>query len=409
MPPESPSNTTRRIPSRWWLLAVLLVIIFVFLFGPCQRVGKDTRGPEENAPPAVSHDSAQTAVSREETPEAPSSLIPAPREHPPIRAGVPRLKVSPPDLTPRRIAGSVDSWEDWNASFSDTVTRTYSVIFDTSRMDTAAGGVVFSPSGMNLDNLRVKQVECIVDNVKPFVKYTFPGEKVNFGIGVGFAASVSWSGTLRPRPGAVRLETLVPSGDRYSGDVEMARNQFIVVLNSPPGYAYTLRTAIECYVAEGSPKTRTYYTAPATVEFRRMVRFESLIQDRGDTLFLVTNNPAAVRDVAASAPRSTVAAVLVPQHDASEAESLTGEPIPNVRLHVSAPRRLDRSFVILSGGGALVEKNVLDPDFKRTAELKLKGVQLQQVGLPRVTEFVTDTTAVEELKLLYLHFSRLQQ
>jgi len=94
-----------------------------------------------------------------------------------MRVDVPPIKVPPPDISPRRVAGRVDSWEDWNASFSDTVIRTYSVIFDSARMDTVAGGVVFSPSGMTLDNLRVKQVQCVVDNVKPLVKDTFPGEK----------------------------------------------------------------------------------------------------------------------------------------------------------------------------------------------------------------------------------------
>jgi len=408
MPPESQPDSPPKIPSRWWLLALLLLIIIAFLFGPCQRVGEHQRGGEETPSPVLPRDTVRPGSITAPATESPAPLSPRFRERAAARADLPRLSVPPPDLTPRRVAGSVDSWEDWNASFSDTVTRTYSVIFDSARLDTAGGGVVFSPSGMTLDNLRVKQVECVVEKVRPFVKYTFPGEKVRFGIGVGFADAVSWRGALRPRPGTVRLEPLQPSGDRFVEEAVAARNQFIVVLNSPPGYAYTLRTAIECYVEGGAAKTRTYYTESAPVEFRRMIRFESLVRDGGDTIYLVTNNPAAVRDLAAAAPRSRVAAVLVPLRDASEGQSLLDERPANVALHVSAPRTLDRAFVVLSDSVALVEKNVLDPDFRRTAQLKLKGVQLQQVGLPRVTALLTDAGAVQELKLLYLHFSRLQ-
>ena len=408
MPPDSPSDTPRGISSRWWLLALLLVIIIAFLFGPCQRAGEHNGSPNNTPPSVVPRDSVQAGVEKPPGPESPSPQALVVPERPPPRAAIPRLKEPLVDLTPRRIAGSVDSWEDWNASFSDTVTRTYSVIFDSARLDTAGGGAVFSPSGMSLDNLPVKRVECVVESVRPLVKYTFPGEKVHFGIGVGFAAGVSWRGMLKPVPGTVRLETIGGSDDRFSDDAEVVRNQFVVVLNSPPGYAYTLRTVIECFVAGGSTKTRTYYTEPATVEFRRMVRFESLIRDTGDTLCMVTNNPAAIRDMATAAPHCRIAAVLVPLHDASEAESFEDEPIPNVSLHISAPRTLDRSFVVLSDSCALVEKNVLDPDFKRTARLRLKGVQLQQIGLPRVTALVTDPAAVEELKLLYIHFNRLQ-
>ena len=407
MPPDTPSDPLRRLHSRWWLLALLALIVLLFLSGPCQKVGDHRRDRDEVTSHSTIVDTVDIIVPSRPAAESPSTLSAALHAPPALPAEVPHVKVPPPDLSPRRVAGSVDSWEDWNASFSDTVIRTYSAIFDSSRLDTAGGGVVFSPSGLTLDNLRVKQVECIVDSVRPLVKYTFPGEKVNFGIGVAFAAGVSWQGTLRPRPGAVRLDAISPSDDRLSGDAGVARNQFMVVLNSPPGYAYTVRTAIECYVADGSPKTRTYYTAPAKVDFRRMVRFESLIPDTGDTLFVVTNNPAAIRDVAGAAPRSPLAAVFVPLSDPSEGDGLLNEHMPNVRIHVSSPRRLDRSFVILSDSGALVERNILDPDFRRTAELKLKGVQLQQIGLPRVTAFVTNADSVEELRLLYRHFARL--
>jgi len=89
-----------------------------------------------------------------------------------------------PPPRPVTLAGKVDSWEDWNSSFSDTVTRTYSAIFDSARLDTASGArLVFAASGRSEDILRVKRVFCVVDSVRPLVKYTFPGESVDFGIG----------------------------------------------------------------------------------------------------------------------------------------------------------------------------------------------------------------------------------
>jgi len=407
MPPDPPIDTSRRFPSRWWLLALLIVIVIIFLFGPCQKAGEHRGGPGENPPPAAPPESLQTQLIPPAAPVSPSALSPAPGARPAVRPRIPRISQPPPDLSPRRVAGSVDSWEDWNSSFTDTVTRTYSVIFDSARLDTVNGEVVFTPSGTTLDTLRVKQVECLVDNVRPLIKYTFPGEKVNFVIGVGFAASVSWSGTLSPRKSAVRLDQFGSAERGSSDDASVARNQFIVVLHSPPGYSYTLRTAIECYVSGDTGMTRTYYTPPAAVEFRRMVRFQSLVRARG-ALYMVTNNPVAIRDVAVSAPGSTLEAVLVPLRDPSEADDLLKEPMPNVRMHVSAPRTLERSFVILSDSGALVERNVLDPDFKRTAELKLKGVELQQIGFPRITSLVTEPDSVQELRLLFEHYERLQ-
>lgn len=307
------------------------------------------------------------------------------------------------------LAGNVDSWEDWNSSFSDTVTRTYSAIFDSARLDTAPGArLVFAASGRRGDFEVVKQVFCVVDSVKPLVKYTFPGESVDFGIGVGFAAGVSFQGELRPRGRTFPLEYAAAGDERFKDEGTLARNQFVVVLNSPPGYTYTLRTGIECFLdGKDSGRTRTYFTPPAKVEFRRMIRFQSLLAESGDTLFILTANPGAISDLLKAAPRSWIFAVFVPVHDPSEAEALVKEEIPRLLIHVSGPRFLDRSFVILNDSVALVEKNVLDPEFRRTAQLKLKGLQLNRIGLPRVTNLVRGESAVEELKLLFIHFDRL--
>jgi hypothetical protein len=314
-----------------------------------------------------------------------------------------------PSPRPVTLAGKVDSWEDWNSSFSDTVTRTYSAIFDSARLDTAPGTrLVFAASGRSEDFLRVKRVFCVVDSVKPLVKYTFPGESVDFGIGVGFAAGVSFKAELEPRGRTFTLEHVATGDERFTDEGSIARNQFVVVLNSPPGYTYALRTGIECFTGEEGPEgTRTYFTSPAKVEFRRMIRFQSLLAESDDTLFIVTANPGAISELLKDAPRSRVSAVFVPVHDRSESENLLKEEDPRLSLHVSNPRPLDKSFVILNDSLALVERNVLDPEFRRTAQLKLKGLQLNRIGLPRVTSLVRGGSAVEELRLLFIHFNRL--
>jgi hypothetical protein len=267
---------------------------------------------------------------------------------------------------------------------------------------------VFAASGRSEDFVPVKQVFCIVDSVKPLLKYTFPGESVDFGIGVGFAAGVSFQGELRPRRRMFTLEYVAAGDERFKDEGKMARNQFVIVLTSPPGYTYTLRTGIECFLGkEGSEGTRIYFTPPARVEFRRMIRFQSLLAESDDTLFILTANPGAISDLLKAAPQAWISAVFVPVQDPSESEDLVKEEIPRLHIQVTPPRPLDRSFVILNDSVALVEKNVLDPEFKRTAQLKLKGLQLNRIGLPHVANLVRGESAVEELKLLFIHFKRL--
>jgi hypothetical protein len=305
------------------------------------------------------------------------------------------------------VVGRVDSWEDWNSSFSDTVVRTYSAIFDSARIDTLPGGrIVFSPTGRQSDYRRVKRVFCAVDSVRQLVKYTFPGESVDFALGVGFAAGVSLQGALNPGGKTFALRSYTPE-ERPDGDqAKEVRNQFVVVLNSPPGYAYSIRTGIE--IADDAGGTITYYTRPSTVEFRRIIRFHTLARDAGDTVLILTANPRAIEEISKVVRRSLVDAVFVPAHDPSEASQLRSESLPNVRLHVSVPRKLEQSFVVFNDSEAIVETNRPDPDFEHTGRLKLKPAQLSRIGYPRVTQFRDREESVEELRLLFLHYDRLQ-
>jgi len=75
-PTETEPDPPRKIPSRLWLLALLLVIIIAFLFGPCQKVGEHSRGPNDAPSPAAAHDSLQAGPV---TPRAPES--PHPEQH----------------------------------------------------------------------------------------------------------------------------------------------------------------------------------------------------------------------------------------------------------------------------------------------------------------------------------------
>jgi hypothetical protein len=390
---------------------IILLIVAALLVRPWEyNAGSKGTAEKVNLPP--SRDSS-TLVIVEPPPPSP---VPVPVPNAPertrlnkkvfTRESARRVMPSPRPVT---LAGKVDSWEDWNSSFSDTVTRTYSAIFDSARLDTVSGSrLVFAASGRSKDFVRVKEVFCIVDSVKPLVKYTFPGESVDFGIGVGFETGVSFQGELRPHGRMFTLEHVTTGDERFKEEGSIARNQFVVVLNSPPGYTYTLRTGIECFLGEeGSDRTRIYYTPPAKVEFRRMIRYQSLLAESGDTLFVLTANPGAISDLLKAAPQAWISAVFVPVNDPSEAEDLVKEEIPRLRIYVTAPRPLDRSFVILNDSVAIIEKNILDPEFKRTAQLKLKGLQLNRIGLPRVTNLVRGEPAVEELKLLFIHFKRL--
>jgi hypothetical protein len=408
---STPKGTNSRKYGFFLAFGLVLLIVATLLVRHWEHgTGSKESAGKVNLP--ISVDSSTLAIIEPPHPgSVPAPVVNAPE---PARAKkkLPKpergKRVMPPPR-PMTLTGKVDSWEDWNSSFSDTVTRTYSAIFDSARLDTASGArLVFAASGRSEDFVRVKKVFCIVDSVRPLVKYTFPGESVDFGIGVGFAAGVSFKGELQPRGRMFTLEHVATGDERFTDEGSIARNQFVVVLNSPPGYTYSLRTGIECFMGEErSEETRTYITSPAKVEFRRMIRFQSLLAESGDTLFIVTANPGAISDLLKDAPRSWVSAVFVPVHDRSESEDLLKEENPRLRIQVSVPRPLDKSFVILNDSVALVEKNVLDPEFKRTAQLKLKGLQLNRIGLPRVTNLVRGESAVEELKLLFIHFDRL--
>jgi hypothetical protein len=388
-------------------LGLILFVLGVILFRPREHTS-ELETKDVAVTPSLPADTSALVITE------PARPAPAPvtegtaretRKLPP--PGVPvRLKPVPAPVT---LAGKVDSWEDWNSSFSDTVTRTYSAIFDSSRLDTASGDrIEFSATGRRGDFVPVRRVFCTVDSVRPLLKYTFPGVSVDFVIGVGFASGVSFKGELQPRTGTFDLEVDATADERIKEEGNIALNQFVVALNSPPGYRYTVRTGIECFLAgENSGRTRLYYTPAAKVEFRRMVRFQSLLGESADTLFILTTNPAAITDLAKWAPRSWISAVFVPVHDPLESEDLLKLKVPNLLIHVSVPRPVEKSFVIFNDSVALVEKNIIDPEFKRTAQLKLKGVQLSRIGLPRVTNLVRGESAVEELKLLFMHYNRL--
>jgi hypothetical protein len=413
--PGAPNGTKGKKYGFFFALGLILLVVAALLIRPWEHsTGSKESAEKLNPPPSAEISKLPIIETPITAPPPASGPAPVPNAPGPARvkgkASTPeRGKRVMPPFRPMTLAGKVDSWEDWNSSFSDTVTRTYSAIFDSARLDTAAGArLVFAASGRSEDFVRVKRVFCVVDSVKPLVKYTFPGESVDFGIGVGFAAGVSFTGELQPRGRTFTLDYVATGDGRFTDEGSIARNQFVVVLTSPPGYTYILRTGIECFSGEeGSEGTRTYFTHPARVEFRRMIRFQSLLAGSDDTLFVVTANPGAISDLLKEAPRSWISAVFVPVHDRSESEDLLKEEIPRLHLNVSAPRPLDKSFVILNDSVALVEKNVLDPEFKRTAQLKLKGLQLNRIGLPRVTNLVRGEPAVEELKLLFIHFNRL--
>jgi hypothetical protein len=137
------------------------------------------------------------------------------------------------------------------------------------------------------------------------------------------------------------------------------------------------------------------------VEFRRMIRYKSLLSAASDTVFLLTGNPRAISELGRMLPRSVVSAVFVPRNDPDEADALDGGTPANVRLHVTAPRILDQSFLIINDSDAIVEENQIDPDFRHVAQLRPRSAPLDQAGLPRITHRILSRPAVNRLKAIF--------
>ena len=342
-------------------------------------------------------------------PAPPVALSPVAVSAEPGKPAIPKTTTNPPgrerpDYSPVNISGRVDSWEDWNSSFSDSISRTYSVIFDSALLDQVPGGqMVFSPTGRRSDFLPVKRVFCAVDSVRPLVKYTFPGQDVDFVIGVGFASGISLRGALEPQARTCELEPINPEYQEVDASAKVIRNQFVVQLSSTPGFAYVIRTGIECASAREGNRSRIFYLRPSAVEFRRMIKYSLLARDAADTVLILTANPKAIVDLSDVVRRSVLKAVFVPAKDPDEADDLWGRKLPNVELHVTSPRVIGQSFVVFSDSEALIERNTPDPDFVHTVQLNLKLRKVDRIGYPRVTNLTTDPSAILELKRAFRH------
>ena len=387
------------------LLASLIALILRWPQGAQPRT--DLNEPVQDlTQPDTSKTGISIAVETPPSPPVTPSQEPAKLRVGPRKAG--SAERERPDYAPVNVSGRVDSWEDWNSSFSDSISRTYSAIFDSARLDTISGRLVFSPTGGRNDFLPVKRVFCVVDSVRPLVKYTFPGQDVDFVIGVGFAVGISFRGALDPGARTCELEMFIPEPETESDTAaEIMHNQFVVQLGSVPGYSYVIRTGMECASAEEGKRSSVYYLRPSVVEFRRMVKYGLLARDAGDTVLILTANPKAIVDLSEAVRRSVLRAILVPAQDPDEADALYGKKLPNVELRVNSPRILDQSFVVFNDSEALVEKNTPDPDFMHTVQLNLKQRQVDRIGYPRVTQLFTDKSAVLELKRLFLHLAHL--
>jgi hypothetical protein len=241
--------------------------------------------------------------------------------------------------------------------------------------------------------------------VREVIKYTFPGQSVNFSVGPGFVGSVFFNGTLSPKESRIRLALMNPQQKPTYYESGRAPNQIIIFLHSRPGCAYRLRTGVEC-VQEGKPGSiTTYYTRPTVVVFPKIVRFETFLPEAGDTVFIVSNNPKAIKDLAKALPHRVVYAVLVPVTAVSEGENPEKEELPNLHLHISSIGDLDESFVVLNGSLALIEEKMLDPDFTSIARLCLKESEMNQIGYPRVTRMVRGKSVVIRLMSRYQEYA----
>jgi hypothetical protein len=323
---------------------------------------------------------------------------------------VPKESVPPPPAKPPKAAHSVphfeslinarvDTWADWNSLFSDTIRQTYSALLDSARLDTLPGArIALTFRGGGADRALVKRVFCKVESVRVDVKYMFPGEAVDFSVAPGFLGSVFFHGALQPRKGVYALKRVARQSNRPSGDSEFVPRQIVLALDSPPGFAYTVRTGIECLGRDGSGSQQPFFTSVKTVEFPRMVKISALARAAADTVLILSNNPRAIHDVAEAVPAATVLCLLISEDDIPEEELRTIRDYPNARLRVGARKEIDASFVVLNRSQALIEDRDLDPEFKRIAELCLKEGEMDRIGYPRVTRLVGERAVVQRLE-----------
>jgi len=89
----------------------------------------------------------------------------------------------------------------------------------------------------------------------------------------------------------------LPGDDRFTDEGSIARNQFVVVLNSPPDTPTRSEPASSASWVRRCGRDPDILHFSGKVEFRRMIRFQSLLAESGDTLFVVTANPGAISDL----------------------------------------------------------------------------------------------------------------
>ncbi len=408
----------RTISKRLLLGAVVALVVALLALWPWRQSGTPPAiGPTERVSPASTSDTSSGTLHSGE-----SLLEPDPSRAPALASA--EISTLPPRSATRRtkpaaaktlasrteiasVSGRLDSWEDWNSSFADTAVRTCSAIFDSARIDTMAGGVLgFAAEGKKGRLVPISQIFCRIDSVKNLVKYTFPGQGVEFSIGVGFHLSPSFSGNLSPDERFCRL-TFVGTPERGHNEESgpLARNQVLLLLTSPPGYSYVLRVGIECRDSRNPGVGTIYYTRPTIVEFRRMIRYQTLLGGAGDTILLVTNNPKAAPEVARAAPRSIVSAVFIPA-GVDQLPDPVGPDLPNLRVRRTPARSLRESILILSASEALVEARELDPEFRNILQLRRKEERTEQAGYPRVTTYVTEKMQVGRLRSTFDSYLR---
>ncbi len=403
---------------RLLLGAVVVLVVALLALWPWRQGGIPfVVAPTERDRPVSTPDSASDTLHGGEPLPAPDpshaqALASAEISTLPLRSAARRSKPAAAKTLASRteiasVSGRLDSWEDWNSSFADTAVRTCSAIFDSARIDTMAGGVLgFASEGRKGKLVPISQIFCRIDSVKKLVKYTFPGQGVDFSIGVGFHLSPSFSGNLSPDDRFCRLTFIgTPEREHEEESGQLARNQVLLLLTSPPGYAYVLRVGIECRDSRNPGVGTIYYTRPTVVEFRRMIRYQTLLGGAGDTILLVTNNPKAAPEVARAAPRSIVSAVFIPA-GADQLPDPVAPDLPNLRLRRTPARALRESILILSGSEALVEARELDPEFRNILQLRRKEERTEQTGYPRVTTYVTETLQVGRLRSTFDSYLR---
>jgi hypothetical protein len=362
----STSNKRRTIVLGIWVFTVLILAVILYReYRKTPVPGKATAQlPSDTLiltlPPSESHAALQTPEEQAVGPEESTTTtrLPAPTR----RVVVGELKAN------------VQIFEYIRDFYRDVTQRSLSMTLASARLVTSGEtGWDFDSDGTGRHLAKVRRTFVVVDSAYSLRKYIFPG----WGYGADWVPSSgenpAFEGRLERKPGVFALAASGLGENKANGKGSVG-NQVGIRLHSRAGCAYSVRLGIECIGQAESTVDTTYYTAPMVVEFPAVYTVATIPGGAADTVFVATQNPRTIREVAELLPRTFVSAVLFDAGSAREGVVEDLAALTNIKLSVNRTSSLSEAFIILNTSQALVESQWLDPAFVRIVESHLEFV-----------------------------------